>query len=62
MAHRAVWRCLQGCIAGNGCTAKAWNEETPINCLYGVMAPCWVRYQAKKGQQRLNVNGGGDDE
>lgn len=62
MAHRAIWRCVQGCVGRRGCTAKAWTEEQPLNCLYGIMAPCWVRYQAKKGQQRLNVNGGVDDE
>lgn len=60
MAHRAIWRCVQGCVGARGCTAKAWTEERPVNCLYGIMAPCWVRYQAKKGQQRLNVYGGGD--
>lgn len=64
MAHKAIWRCKQACISGKGCTLKAWSEEQPNGnyCPYGIMTPCWERYQAKKGQQRLNLYGGAGDE
>ena len=57
MAHKAIWRCKQGCLANRGCTLKAWSEDPPAGdyCPYGIMNPCWERYQAKKGQRRLGV-------